>query len=295
MVLNGSLSLSRPGQWLGTYMAMAKPGIVLGNLVTLAGGFFLAARGAVHIPLLVETMLGLALVVASGCAVNNVIDRDIDSVMQRTRNRPMVRGALSAQHSLVFAGLTGLAGFALMGAATNALATLIAAIGYVIYVGIYSLYMKRHSVYGTLVGSLSGAVPPVVGYCAVTGRFDLGAFLLLATFSLWQMPHFHAIAINRLQDYRAAGIPVWPAVKGFDSTKRQIQIYVAGFTAAALGLGLAGYTGRIYDVAVLAIGGYWLHLARSGSDDHRAWARRLFLYSILVVLAISIAMALDYA
>jgi protoheme IX farnesyltransferase len=294
MVLSGVLSQSRPGQLLGNYLAMVKPGIVLGNLVTLAGGFFLAARGAVDFTLLLETTLGLALVVASGCAVNNVIDRDIDGVMQRTRGRPMVRGALSSQNGLVFAGLIGLAGFTQLAVATNTLTTLIAAIGYVIYVGVYSLYMKRHSIYGSLVGSLSGAVPPVVGYCAVTGRFDLAAFLLLAIFSCWQIPHFHAIAVSRLQDYKSAGIPVWPAVKGFGSTKRQTEIYVVGFTAAALALAIAGYAGRVYELAMLALGGYWLYLARSVAADQRAWARRLFLYSIVVVLATSVALALDY-
>lgn len=294
MVVNGSLSLARPGQVLGNYLAMVKPGIVLGNLVTLAGGFFLASKGVVDIRLLVATMFGPALVVASGCVFNNVIDQDIDGRMQRTRGRALVSGAIAVPVALVLATLLGLAGFAVLDVATNRLTLLMAAIGFVVYVGIYSLYLKRNSIWGTLVGSLSGAVPPVVGYCAVTGRFDLGALMLLAIFSLWQMPHFYAIALYRLQDYKAAGVPVWPAVKGFESTKRQILVYIVAFTAAALGLGLAGYAGRIYEGVVLAAGGYWLYLARAGSADDHVWARKLFLYSILVVLAVSAALALDY-
>lgn len=296
MVVNGSLSLGRPGLVLGNYLTMAKPGIVLGNLVTLAGGFFLAAKGMVPLQLLLVTIVGLALVVGSGCALNNVIDRDIDGKMQRTRNRPLVRGALSAQASLLYAFVLGLAGFTLLTVATNPLTTLIAAIGYVIYVGVYSMYMKRNSVYGTLVGSLSGAVPPVIGYCAVTGRFDLGALLLLAIFSLWQMPHFYAIALFRLQDYQAAGIPVWPAVKGVESTKRQILIYITAFTGAAAMLSLTGYAGHAFLAVSLAMGAYWLRLAWAGWNvtDERAWARKLFFYSILIVLAVSVTMSLDY-
>ena len=296
MVVNGSISLSRPGQVLGNYIAMAKPGIVLGNLVTLAGGFFLAAKGVVHIPLLLGTMLGLVLVVASGCALNNVIDRDIDGVMQRTRNRPLVRGALSARSGLLYATLLGLAGFILLAIATNPLTTLIAAIGYVIYVAVYSLYMKRNSIYGTLVGSLSGAVPPVVGYCAVTGRFDLGTLLLFAIFSLWQIPHFYAIALFRLQDYQIAGIPVWPVARGVASTKRQMAYYITAFTSAAALLSLTGYVGHIFLAVSLVSGGVWLRLAWAGrtTQDDRLWAHKLFVYSIVVVMAISIAMSLDY-
>ncbi len=296
MVVNGSLSLARPGQVFGNYLAMAKPGIVMGNLVTLAGGFFLASRGMVHIPLLLATMAGLALVVASGCVVNNIIDRDIDGLMRRTGNRPLVRDAVSPQSALVYAFTLGLAGFALLVAATNPLTTFIAAIGYVIYVGVYSLYMKRNSIYGTLVGSLSGAVPPVVGYCAVAGRFDLGALILLAIFSLWQMPHFYAIALFRLRDYQAAGIPVWPAVKGIASTKRQILLYIVAFTAAAAALSLTGYAGHAFLAVSLAMGVYWFRLAWTGwsTGDAQAWARKLFFYSIQVVFALSFAMSLDF-
>lgn len=104
--------------------------------------------------------------------------------------------------------------------AANALAMMLAVIGFVIYVGVYSLYMKRKSVYGTLIGSLSGAAPPVIGYCAVTGQFDTGALILLLIFSLWQMPHSYAIAIFRFKDYQAANIPVLPVIKGISVTKK---------------------------------------------------------------------------
>lgn len=110
--------------------------------------------------------------------------------------------------------------------------------GFVVYVGVYSLYMKRHSVYGTLIGSLSGAAPPVIGYCAVTGDFDSGAAILLAIFSLWQMPHSYAIAIFRFKDYQAANIPVLPVVKGISVAKNHITLYIIAFAVATLMLTL---------------------------------------------------------
>ena len=119
--------------------------------------------------------------------------------------------------------MLGIAGMALLLVAANVVAMLIAVVGFVVYVGVYSLYMKRKSVYGTLVGSLSGAAPPVIGYCAVTGQFDTGALILLLIFSLWQMPHSYAIAIFRFKDYRAANIPVLPVIKGISVAKTTLS------------------------------------------------------------------------
>ena len=192
------------------YLSVTKPGIIMGNLISVAGGFLLASRGDIDPWLMIATLIGLSLVVASGCAINNVIDRDIDVAMARTRTRVTVTGEMSAFAALSHGILLGVVGFGLLIAYTTQAAVFFAAFGYVIYVGVYSLYMKRNSVYGTFVGSLSGAVPPVVGYCAVTGQFDMGALILLVMFSLWQMPHSYAIAIFRFKDYQAAGIPVLP-------------------------------------------------------------------------------------
>ena len=201
------------------YVQVTKPGIIMGNLISVAGGFLLAAQGNVDLTLMFATMIGLSSVVASGCAVNNCIDRDIDAKMKRTRNRVTVTGEISVQAVLSFGIGLGVVGFTMLAIFTNSLAVLFAAIGYVVYVGVYSLYMKRNSVYGTLVGSFSGAVPPVVGYCAVTGQMDMGAVILLLMFSLWQMPHSYAIAIFRFDDYAAANIPVLPVAQGMTKAK----------------------------------------------------------------------------
>ena len=181
------------------YLQVTKPGIIFGNLISVIGGFLLASKGHIDYPLFVWTLLGVSLVVASGCVFNNYIDRDIDRKMERTKNRVLVKGLISPEASLVYATLLGIAGFMLLWFGANPLACWLGVMGFVVYVGVYSLYMKRHSVYGTLIGSLSGAAPPVIGYCAVTGDFDSGAAILLAIFSLWQMPHSYAIAIFRFR------------------------------------------------------------------------------------------------
>jgi protoheme IX farnesyltransferase len=185
---------------LKNYLLVAKPGIVFGNLISAAGGFLLASKGQLAGLALLWTLLGIALVVASGGVFNNCADRQRDRRMLRTRHRPLARGLIKLPSALAYATLLGLTGLALLGAAANLLAVVIVLAGLVIYVVVYSLYLKRRSVYSALIGSLAGAAPPLAGYCAVTGRFDLGALILLAIFSLWQMPHWYAIAVFRLDD-----------------------------------------------------------------------------------------------
>ncbi|MBC7209463.1 MAG: UbiA family prenyltransferase, partial [Pseudomonas sp.] len=161
------------------FIQITKPGIIFGNVLSVAGGFFLAAKGHVDFALFLAVVIGTSLVVASGCVFNNCIDRDIDHKMERTKNRVMVQGGMSLPLALIYATLLGVAGFSLLYVQANPLAAFCALVGFVVYVGFYSLWLKRKSVHGTLVGSLSGAMPPVIGYCAVSNSFDLAAVTLL--------------------------------------------------------------------------------------------------------------------
>ena len=276
------------------YLLITKPGIIMGNLISVLGGFFLAANGSQSLQLLLMTLMGVSLVIASGCVFNNYIDRDIDGLMERTRNRVLVKGLISPRASLIYASLLGVAGVVLLGQ-INGLAALLGGLGFVVYVGLYSLWLKRRSVYGTLVGSLSGAMPPVIGYCAVSGQFDSGALILLAIFSLWQMPHSYAIAIFRLRDYQAAGIPVLPVLKGIRVTKDHMLGYIIAFALAALMLTGTGYAGYGYLGVALLVSAIWLLLAVNGyrvSDD-AVWARKLFFFSIIAISALSLMMSVD--
>lgn len=279
------------------YLQVTKPGIIFGNLISVVGGFLLASKGSIDYPLFLATLLGVSLVVASGCVFNNYIDRDIDKKMERTKNRVLVRGLIAPSVSLVYATLLGIAGFALLYIAANPLAMWLAVMGFVVYVGVYSLYMKRHSVYGTLIGSLSGAAPPVIGYCAVTNEFDAGALILLAIFSLWQMPHSYAIAIFRFKDYQAANIPVLPVVKGISVAKNHITLYILAFMIATLMLTLGGYAGYKYLIVAAAVSIWWLGMALRGykAENDSVWARKLFVFSIVAITSLSVMMSIDFS
>lgn len=284
------------GVILKPYVSITKPGIIFGNLISVAGGFFLASQGSVDGVLFLATVIGIALVIASGCVFNNYIDRDIDRLMERTQGRVTVQGLISPGITLAYGSVLGVAGFLTLALGTNALATLFALLGFFVYVGLYSLYLKRHSVYGTLVGSLSGAAPPVVGYCAVSGQFDLGALTLLLIFCLWQMPHSYAIAIFRYQDYRAASIPVLPVTRGVRAAKHHIFWYILAFLGATLMLTLGGYAGYGYFAVAAAMGLYWLVMAFRGyrTGDDRVWAKKVFIFSIFTITALSIMMSIDF-
>jgi protoheme IX farnesyltransferase len=278
------------------YMLVAKPGIIVGNLISAAAGFLLASKGRVDGMALTATLLGISLAVASGCIFNNYVDRHIDRKMLRTRNRALAQGLISAEIAIAYATILGLAGLALLWVATNLLSVAIVLAGLVIYVGVYSLYLKRNSVYSALIGSLAGATPPLAGYCAVTGRFDLEAVILLAIFSLWQMPHCYAIAVFRIDDYSAAAIPVLPVKHGTTTAKKHMVGYILAFMAATLMLTFGGYTGYSTLAVATGLGLSWLYMAWSGykAPDERLWAKKLFIFSILTIFLLSVMMSIDF-
>ncbi|XQW83583.1 heme o synthase [Thalassotalea piscium] len=279
------------------YLSVTKPGIIMGNFISTAGGFLLASRGTIDPWLMAATLIGLSLIIASGCAINNVIDRDIDIAMARTCKRVTVTGEMSATSALSHGVVLGIMGFSLLITYTTPAAVFWGAFGYFIYVGVYSLYMKRNSVYGTFIGSLSGAVPPVVGYCAVTGIFDKEAMILLIMFSLWQMPHSYAIAIFRFKDYQAANIPVLPVSHGIDKAKHRIVMYIAIYAIVVMLLPIGGFTGIAFMAVACTTSFWWLLMALRGyrrNIDIVGWARQVFGFSIINITALSIAMAVDY-
>ncbi len=278
------------------YLLVTKQGIIFGNLVSVIGGFFLASKGSLDLPLFLATITGVSLVIASGCAFNNYIDQDIDRIMERTKNRVLVQGLISPKVTLVYATLLGLVGVALLDIVANRLAALLAVMGFVVYVGLYSLWLKRKSVYGTLIGSLSGAAPPVIGYCAVSNQFDMAALILLLIFSLWQMPHSYAIAIFRFKDYQSASIPVLPVKYGISVTKNHIFRYILAFAVATLMLTLSGYAGYSYFVVAALISVGWLAMAQAGfkTTNDQVWAKKLFMFSIIAITTLSVMMSIDF-
>jgi heme o synthase len=231
--------------------------------------------------------------VGGGCAFNNYLDQDIDSLMLRTKNRALVKGLLSESSAIIFATILSLTGLLLLYFTTNLLTTSIAFFGLFFYVVIYTLFLKRTSIYGTIIGGLAGAVPPVVGYCAVTDRFDMGAFLLFVILFAWQIPHFYAISIYRLDDFKAASIPILPLKKDIFRTKISMLLYIIVFMFAAIMPILYGYTGYVYTISAVMLSLAWFALGLLGfkTDNDSQWARQMFLFSIIVITILSFMMA----
>lgn len=279
---------------LKTYYHLTKPGIIYGNLLTTLAGFFLASKGDIDLWLLLAVGSGTALGMASGCVFNNYIDRGIDKKMKRTSRRALVSGEISGRNALIFGAVLGLLSFIILSLFTNALVVAAGIIAVFFYVVLYGI-AKRKSTLGTVVGSVPGALPPVAGYLAVTGSVDLGALLVFLIMVLWQMPHFFSIAIFRFKDYAAAGIPVLPVKKGMKTTKIYILLYIIAYILAVPLLTVFGYTGYVYFIVmtILALVWLWKGLKGFGVDNDTAWARKMFGFSLIVLLSFSLTLSVD--
>lgn len=278
------------------YYLITKPGIVLGNLITVAAGFLLASKGVVNLWLFIATLMGLGFIMASACVCNNYIDRNTDKKMERTKKRAIVQGLISGRHAIFFAVILEIIGNLILIKYTNLLTVFVAGIGFVVYVFIYSLW-KCRTIYGTAIGSIAGAVPPVVGYCAVSNQFDTGALILFMMMVLWQMPHFFSIAIYRYSDYKKAGIPVLPVEKGMIRTKIHMVIYIVGFIVAATLLTFFNYTGNVYLIVTIFMSLAWLWLCVQGfkTNNDNVWGRKMFQLSLVLITAICFVIPFDIA
>lgn len=276
-----------------SYYLLTKPGIMAGNAITTAGGFALASRGGWDGWLFLATMVGLSCVIASACVLNNYIDRTADRKMARTKLRPLATGSVSEHGALLFAAVLGILGTVVLATYVHFLALMMSLVGFVVYVLLYS-FSKYYSVHGTLIGSIAGAAPPVVGYTAAAERLDAGAWILFAMIALWQMPHFFSIAIYRLEDYAAASIPVLPLRKGIRATKLQMCWYIIAFFGATSLLYVFDYVGLLYwGISVLLSGGWlWLGLQGFQAQNDRTWAKKMFFFSLAVILPLSLLLGI---
>lgn len=274
---------------IGHLITVTKPGIILGNLITVLGGFFLASKGVGDISLLFTVLVGISLVIASGCVFNNYIDKDIDTLMERTHDRVTVLGLLPDWFFLVYAGVLGILGFAAL-AQINMLTLTLAVIGFVFYVLVYSLWAKRNTVYGTLIGSVSGAMPLAVGYCAVSNQFDAGALTLIVISMLWQIPHSYAIGVFRAKDYRNASIPILSVTTDLHTVKVHNAAYVIAFTIACFMLYALGYAGEVYLITMSVLCSIWLKMSWKyfHVEDNQAWAKKIFFFSIIIITVFSL-------
>ncbi|MGZ9585383.1 heme o synthase [Paenibacillus marinisediminis] len=284
----------RAGIWKELYL-LIKPGIIRSNLMAALAGFWVAAKWDIPWLTLMWTLLGTALVMASSCVFNNYFDRDFDMKMERTRNRALPTGRLKPNFVLWYAIVLGVAGLATLFLFVNKLAMLFGIIGMFIYAVIYTLWLKRTSTWSTSVGAISGAMPPVIGYVAVTNTFDIGAILMFALLFLWQPPHFWALGIRRVEEYRAAGYPLLPVVKGIERTKWQMIPYVLLMLPLPWLFYHFGYTGIIYVVLGTLINAVWLYVNLTGfkAKDDEKWAKKSFVLSVNALMLHMIMLIVD--
>lgn len=284
-------------QKVKSYYQLTKPGVTYGNAISAVAGFlFASASTQFHIWTFIWLTVGMTLVIASACVLNNFLDQDIDKLMERTKKRPLIRGEVSGKGAVIFSIALGVVGIGLLYFYTNILATAVAAIGFIVYVVLYGMLSKRLSVHGTLVGSVSGAMPILAGYVAGSGMLDAGAFLVFAVLFLWQMPEFYSISIYRRKEYKAAGVPVISVVHGVKRTKIEIFIYTIGFVIATVLLAILGYGGIVYGAIMTILGFYWIWLGWQGfkarNDD--AWARKMFRFSLVALLVFCFMISVEW-
>ena len=277
------------------YVALTKPRIIVLLLVTTITTMVVAAGGAgFGAALAAYTLLGGALAAGAANAINCYWDRDIDALMRRTRGRPLPAGRVTPARALAFGVALGAISVAVLGVAVNWLSALLALSGILFYVGVYTVWLKRSTPHNIVIGGAAGAIPPLVGWAAVTNQVGLPAVLLFAIIFLWTPPHFWALALNREEDYRAAGVPMLPVVRGTAETLRQMGLYTLALVAVTLWLAGLGVLGRVYLVSAVALAiplvALMVRLAQQ-TTARTAWA--LFEYSIVYLGLLFAAMALD--
>lgn len=274
---------------------LTKPGIIRLNLIAAFGGFWVASKWEIDYVLLIWMLIGSTLTMASSCVFNNYWDRDFDTKMERTRNRPLPQGRMKPIYVLLYSVVLGVAGIAILFLTVNPLTGWLGLLGMFVYIVVYTIILKRHSTWSTSIGGVSGAMPPVIGYCAVTGTVDAGAWILFALLFLWQPAHFWSLAIRRVEEYRAANFPLLPVVKGITRTKWQMIPYIALLLPTSILMYTYGYVGIYFLILSLVLGTVWLVHAVMGlrARDTDKWAKADFLISVNYLMILFFVMILD--
>lgn len=278
---------------LRSYYRAVKPGIVYGNMLHVLIGVLLALRYQHEWSAALGVVVGTAFVIASACVINNIIDREYDAKMQRTKSRPLAAATLSVTQAAIFAGILAIIGFTILATTTNMLTTWLGVIAYVSYAFIYT-YSKRATVHSTLIGTIPGALPAMAGYTAVSGTMDVTAWLIFLVIVTWQLPHFYAIAVFRRQDYLAAGLPILSTMVPVSRMRQVIMVSVAAFWLSALCFSLIALS-LPSAIVFMIMATYWLFVVVRSKPNEERWARRIFGVSMQVSLALCLVALVDFA
>jgi len=291
---NGKRSSLR--ETTAAYFQLTKPRIIVLLLITTIPAMVLAQRGMPSIGLIVATLLGGTIAAGSANAINCYLDRDIDEVMRRTRKRPLPAHRVEPEGALAFGFVLGAISFFYLSVAVNVLAASLALSAITFYVFVYTMWLKRTSVQNIVIGGAAGAVPALVGWAAVTGTVGPAAWVLFAIVFVWTPPHFWALAMRYSGDYRAAGIPMLPVVRGPQETRRQILLYSLVLFGTSLLLVPVAPMGVVYAAAAVLLGGWFVWRAlRLWRGTSPAESMRLFRFSIVYLALLFAAVAADAA
>ncbi|MEM8544179.1 MAG: heme o synthase [Cyanobacteria bacterium P01_H01_bin.119] len=283
-------------QVLQSYLQLTKPRIIPLLLIETAGSMWIAAKGHVDPVLLIVTLVTGALAAASAQVINCVYDRDIDYDMERTRHRPLPSGRVKVRDALIFSALLAIASFGLQAWVANLLSACLSMVGIALYVGVYTHWLKRTSTQNIVIGGAAGAIPPLVGWAAVTGELSWAAWVIFAIVFIWTPPHFWGLAMVIQEDYAKVGIPMLPVVVGNEKTAQQIWWYSLLLVPTTLLLVYPlGVVGGIYAAAASALGYVFLKKAWTllQAPDDKDLARGLFKYSIFYMMLLSAGMVVD--
>ena len=278
------------------FLALTKPKIISLLLVTAAGGMFLAEQGVPSLAMLGLVWAGGALASGGANAVNHFLDRDIDRDMRRTQGRPVAGLRVSPRAALAFGVALNVAAFALLATQVNLLAAGLTLLASLFYVFIYTLWLKRTTPNNIVIGGAAGAIPPMVGWAAVTGGLDLPAVYLFAIVFFWTPPHFWALCLLIQNDYERAGVPMLPVVSSRRQTALHIFLYSIALTGLTLMFALLPQVGLIYLASAAALGAPFIWLAwRVWRRDDRGRAKATYLYSLAYLALLFVAVMVDSA
>lgn len=275
-------------------MALTKPRIIELLLITTVPTMVLAEDGWPSTWLVVWTLVGGSLAAGGANAINMYVDRDIDALMARTRNRPLVTGMVAPRNALVFAGVLEAGAFAVLWASSNVLAAVLALSATAFYVGVYTIWLKRTSRQNIVIGGAAGAVPVLVGWAAVRGDLAWTPVVLFAAMFFWTPPHFWALAIRFADDYRAADVPMLPAVVPMEQAVRQMVGHTVALVACTLVLAPVADLGVVYLITAAALGALFIGgVVQLGRRPSVSGSMRVFGFSITYVTVLFSAMTAD--
>lgn len=278
------------------YITLTKPRIILLLLVTAMAGMFLASQGVPDLLLALWVLIGGSLASGGANAINHALDHDIDELMSRTSNRPVVNGRVSERNAIAFGVGLNVAAFALMGTLVNPLSAILTLLATFIYVFVYTLGLKRTSTQNIVIGGASGAIPPLVGWAAVTGTIGIPGLYLFAIVFFWTPPHFWALSLLIKDDYARANIPMLPVVVGIPETKKSIFMYTILVTAVSMMFVVTQAVGYIYLISALVLGLIWIYYSyKLLRSDGINGAKAAYLYSLAYLGLLFIAVMVDSA